>query len=98
MEQRARPEVRDEPDEVAHIRIREVQRERVALAAFAGVVVANRLDRQHRHDLIVALARGRRVMAAAHVGRRKRRRLLIWKKDKADGPRLAAAGKKTREL
>ena len=69
MQQRARLEVRDEADEIADIRIREVQREGVALAAYLRVVIADRFDRQHRNDLVVSLPRGACIVPAAHVFR-----------------------------
>ena len=52
--QRTRLQIAHEADEVADVRVGEVQRKRIALGAGVAVVVADGLDGQHRHDAVAA--------------------------------------------
>src|SRR2546425_492670 len=65
MHDAARAQIADERDEVAAVGIEEVEQLRVVLAAARVAVVADRFERQHRADVVTALAGELGVDAAA---------------------------------
>ncbi len=86
VQQAAGTKVGHEGDEISPVGIKEVEQRRVVLAAAFLLVVTDSFQRQHRADVVAALARHLRIDAAAHLRRLKERRLFVHERHKADRP------------
>jgi len=73
-------------DEVADARVEERERRRVFLRALRVGEKADRLEAEHRNDVLAAVFGAARVDEASHVASLEKRRFFIGKKHEAHGP------------
>ena len=92
--QRTRTNIADESDEVANLRIESAQRpRRISLRVRCIGKIADRFETDHGGDFVAARFASAGVNKASHFARQKIRRLLVHKRDEAQGVFCLSTGK-----